>query len=372
MAEQVGTVVVGASAAGLACARALQERGVAATVLEKHPQVANSWRNHYERLHLHTPKSGSALPHMKMPSDWPRYPARLQVVEYLERYAETLDEPPRFGIEVTSVSRGESGWITETTDGSFRSDNVIIATGYTRVPVRPVWPGMDEYRGTLLHSSEYKNGQAFEGRPVLVIGFGNSACEIAICLHEHGASPSMSVRSAVNVIPRDILGIPVLTLGILQSRFPSRLADVLNAPLMRLTVGDITKHGLRKLPYGAITQVKEHDQIPLLDIGTMDLIKSGEIAIRPGVAAFTEAGVEFTDGTTEDFDAVILGTGYRPAVGEILVGCDDVFDREGTPYVSGKATAQPGLYFCGFHVVPSGGLREIGIEAKRLADVITS
>jgi cation diffusion facilitator CzcD-associated flavoprotein CzcO len=98
--------------------------------------------------------------------------------------------------------------------GTWRSENVVIAAGRARVPVRPTWPGMDQYRGDVLHSSEYRNGDPWKGRPVIVVGFGNSACEQALDLVERGAEVHLAVRSPVNVLPRDIFGmVPVLPLG---------------------------------------------------------------------------------------------------------------------------------------------------------------
>ena len=105
---------------------------------------------------------------------------------------------------------------------------------------------METFTGKIMHSYGFKTGSDFKGQKVLIVGFGNSACEIAIDLYEQGASPSMAVRSAVNVIPRDILGIPILKLSLVMSQLPPRVADAINAPLMRLIFGDITKLGLKK------------------------------------------------------------------------------------------------------------------------------
>src|SRR4029079_8537650 len=93
--------------------------------------------------------------------------------------------------------------------------------------------GMETFPGKILHSYGYKTGRDFKGQNVLVVGFGNSACEIAIDLYEQGAVPSMSVRSPVNVIPRDIMGIPILRLSLPMSLLPPGLADKIIAPLMR-------------------------------------------------------------------------------------------------------------------------------------------
>ena len=130
--------------------------------------------------------------------------------------------------------------------------------------------GLNSFKGMILHSSQYKNGAAFAGKNVLIVGFGNSGCEQAICLHEYGAHPSLSVRSAVNVLPRDIFGFSVLEIGKLTSIFPPKLADKINAPLIRMLVGDIKKLGLRKSTYGPREQIEKQKRIPLLDIGTMN------------------------------------------------------------------------------------------------------
>ena len=367
------TLVIGASAAGLASVVTLRRAGVAAEVLEASDQVAVAWRHHYERLHLHTPKSASSLPGLPMPRDWPRYPAREQVVEYLEQYAARNGVRPHFGQRVSRIERADDGiWTVTTDDRTWTSRNVVVATGATRVPVRPTWPGMEEYGGAVLHSSEYRNGEPWRGGRVLVVGFGNSACEQAIDLVEHGVEAHLSVRSAVNVLPRDLLGVPVLQMGIAMRRLPTGLADALAAPLVALTVGDITKVGLRKLPYGPQTQIKNDRHIPLLDIGTMDHIKAGRITVHGDIARFTPTGVELADGTSLDVDAVVLATGYRPGLEEFLPAWQQVCDADGRPTVSGGRTALPGLYFVGQFVSPSGMLREMGLEAERVAKLIAS
>ena len=148
---------------------------------------------------------------------------------------------------------------------------------------------------------------------------------------------------------------------------PPSVADALAAPIVRLTVGDISKLGLRKLPYGPNTQIRNDRHIPLLDIGTMDHIRNGRITVHGGIARFTPTGVVFEDGTTLDVDAVVLGTGYRPALEEFLPEWQQVCDGEGRPLVSGGPTTLPGLFFCGQFVSPSGMLREAGAESRRIA-----
>jgi len=370
MGETTKVVVVGASAAGLAVARCLEETGEAAVVLEAELQVATMWRNAYHRLHLHTPRGRSGLPYLPMPANYPRYPSREQVVDYLEAYAAALQTPPRLGVRAVRVGREGERWQVETTDGRFAADNVVIATGNTRVPMRPSWPGASGYGGRLLHSSDYRTGADFAGQRVLVVGFGNSACEIAIDLSEQGASPTLSVRGAVNIIPRELFGVPIVQFGLIQRLTSARISDAITAPILRAAVGDITRLGLRRLPYGPSVQVTEHQQIPLIDHGTIALIRQGKIGVRPGIARFTATGVEFADARSGDYHAVVLATGFRAALSELLPDIADVLGPDGAPLVSGATTAASGLFFCGYEVVPGGTLRQIGLEARAIAALI--
>ena len=180
---------------------------------------------------------------------------------------------PRFGQQVVAARYANSCWEVQTQDARYQAMNLVIATGYNREPYLPNWPGQASFRGTLLHSSQYRNGEPFRNQQVLVVGFGNSGGEIAIDLWEHGAQPSLAVRSPVNVIPRELFGIPILAIGIVQRRLPPRLADALNAPILRAVVGDLTPYGLRQLPRGPLTQIQRDARIPLIDVGTIKLIK---------------------------------------------------------------------------------------------------
>jgi cation diffusion facilitator CzcD-associated flavoprotein CzcO len=362
------TVIVGASAAGLATAACLKQAGQSFEILEAADGIGNTWRHHYDRLHLHTPKSSSALPGLKMPREWPRYPARDQVVDYLQHYRARHWLSPRYDQEVIRLGRRDGAWIATTPTREWSARHVVIATGAARRPVRPTWPGMGSYSGQVLHSSEYRNGDPWIGRLVLVVGFGNSACEQAIDLLERGAQPHLSVRSPVNVVPRDVGGVvPVLQVGIAMRHVPATVADALAWPFIRLSVGDIRTAGLKKLPYGPNRQIARDRHIPLLDIGTMSHIRAGRIGMHGGIAQFTEDGVVFDNGSALAVDAVVLGTGYRPALEEFLTDWQAVCDTKGVPLVSGGPTPLPGLYFCGQFVPPSGMLREIGLEARRIA-----
>lgn len=368
MTRETQTLVIGASASGLATAAELKRHGQRFELVEARDQVAGAWRTHYDRLHLHTPKSSSALPGLPMPKAWERYPTRDQVVEYLEQYQQHFDLKPHFGEQVTRVERVADGWETTTSAGTWHSRQVVVASGRTAVPVRPTWPGTEQYAGAVLHSSEYDNGERWRGESVLIVGFGNSACEQALDLVERGAKAHLSVRSPVNVVPRDVLGlIPVLQLGIAMRHLPTKVADAMAWPMIATTIGDVRKLGLRKLPYGPNTQIAKDRHVPLLDIGTVDQIKAGNITVHGDIDRFTENGVVFSDGSSLEVAAVVLATGYRSGVDAFVVDWGSVCDATGFPTHSGRPSGLAGLYFCGMYVSPAGMLREIGIEARRIA-----
>jgi thioredoxin reductase len=366
------TIVIGAGPAGLAVGACLKQAKLPYIILEQSDKVGSAWHRHYDRLHLHTDKSNSELPFVHYPKDYPRYPSRSQIVDYLDSYAQKLQLSIRFNQAVYSAFCENDHWNLQTQDTFYQTSNLVIATGYNREPLIPSWPGQDIFQGKILHSSQYTNGEPFRGQKVLVVGFGNSGGEIAIDLWEHGATPSIAVRSAVNVIPRDLFGIPILSIGILQNKMPAWLADAINAPILRAVIGDLTNYGLRKLPYGPVTQIRIDTHIPLIDVGTIQLIKEGHLTVYPGIEEFTEDAVKFSDGKQAQFEAVILATGYRPWVHTFLKVEPNILNQEGTPLSSGRETSMPRLYFCGYYVAPTGMFREIAIEARRISANIAS
>ena len=369
MEQQADTLVIGAGPAGLAVAACLKKRGASCIIVDRAGEVGSSWRHHYDRLHLHSDRDRSALPYLSFPAGTPRYPSREQVIGYLELYARHFELAPHFNEEVRTVRPCAPGWIATTTAGVYHSRRVVVATGYNAVPYLPRWRGQERFDGPMLHSSEYRNGESFRGQSVLVVGFGNSGGEIAIDLHEHGARVAIAVRGPVNVVPREIFGIPILAISIVLSRLPARLADALAAPLVRLSIGDIARLGFRKLPMGPFTQIKTTRRIPLLDIGTVKLIREGHIEVFGDIREMGETQVTFDDGRSRDFDAVVAATGFHPRSDYFLAPQGDILDVEQARQ-PGSGEKKSGLHYCGFSVSPTGMLRDIGIEARRVADEI--
>jgi cation diffusion facilitator CzcD-associated flavoprotein CzcO len=371
---KINTIIVGASAAGLACAAALTKKKIPFIVLEKSDQLAGPWRTHYDRLHLNTEKWRSHLPYLSFPKQAATYVPKDEVVKYLENYAASFGIQPLYQQPVECITRFNGGWKVKTSREEWNSDHVIIATGNNRRPVIPSWPGMDEFPGQLVHSSLYKNGAAFHGQKVLVVGFGSSACEIAICLHEYGAFPSMSVKGGVNVVPRssgnEFTSKLLHRLSFLSRAFPA-FVDRMNAAALNKKYGFLKERGVTMLPYGPNVQMMKYHQVPVLDIGTMELIKKGLIKILPGISSFNQKQVRFVNGEEKEFDAVILATGFRPHLEDFLPDAVQVTDASGRPLKSGEETALPGLFFCGFMVSPYGMLNQIGKEARRIAAEIS-
>ena len=366
--EQIPVLIIGASVSGLGSAACLKKAGIEYIIIEKSSQVVTPWRNHYERLHLHTNKQLSVLPYKKYATSIPQYPERLQVVEYMDNYQREFDINPHFNTEAKSIKNEDGFWITETTNGNFKSKYLIMATGAYAQAKKIDFKGMETFPGKITHSSEYKTGKDYRGQKVLIVGFGNSACEIAIDLHEQGAYPSMSVRSGVNVLPRDIFGIPILKLGLLMTFLPTRLADKLNAPLIKYLLGDITKLGLKKLPYGPLEQIQKYQAIPLLDIGTLKLIRDGHCTIFDDIDRIENKMIYFKDGRKSEFEAIVAGIGYDKGFeGNMLHVDNSRFEDLKVKSSKQKYFGKNGLYFCGFYISPTGQIREIAIDAKKIA-----
>jgi indole-3-pyruvate monooxygenase len=371
-ASEFDTVIIGAGPAGLATGACLRRAKVAFVILERADSVGSSWRNHYARLHLHTAKRHSSLPYLRFPKEAPQYVPRAQVVAYLEAYRAAFDLPIRTGEEVASVSRDADRWTIRSRAGTYRSRHLVVATGYNRVPCRPTWPGESAFRGRVLHSSAYADGEPFRGQRVLVVGLGNTGGEIAIDLIEHGAVASLSVRSPVWVMPRDLMGASVQETAIALNFLPLPAKDAIGRTVSRLVFGDVSRLGLRKPAEGPMSQIVKRGRIPLIDVGTVALIRTGKVAVEPDVEEFTANGVRFKGGAERPYDAVVLATGFRSGLEAFFEDHTKVLDERGYPKRVDATDVLPGLYFVGFQNVPTGLLREIGIEARSVARAIAS
>jgi putative flavoprotein involved in K+ transport len=368
---RVPAVVIGAGPGGLAAAAELTRVGVEAIVLDKADRVGASWAGHYDRLHLHTSRGLSGLPGYRIPRRYGRWVARDDVLRYLAEYADLHDLDVRLGVTANAVERAEDGWRVVTDRGTVAADTVVVATGYNHSPKTPDWPGLDDYSGTVVHSSAYQNPQALGARDVLVVGPGNSGAEIAADLADAGLTVSLAMRTPPNIVLRAVAGIPGQALILSMSAFPLKVQDALAGGMQRVAVGDLRKYGIPKAPRGIATQQARDDVTPTLDVGLLRALKAGKVKVVAAVERFTKDTVVLADGTSLSPDAVVLATGFRRGL-EPLVGDLGVLARTGRPLVNGDAQleAHPGLFFLGYSNPLTGNLRQLGIDATKIAQVV--
>jgi putative flavoprotein involved in K+ transport len=348
---------------------------VRAVVLERSDRVGSSWRRHYDRLHLHTTRRLSALPGLPMPRRFGRWASRDDVVRYLEKYAEVHELEIVTGVEVSRVERSPdgTGWLLHATGGrELNGAAVVVATGYNHTPYLPDWPGRDTYTGELLHAGDYRDPRPHAGHDVLVVGVGNTGAEIAVDLVEGGASRvRLSVRTVPHIVRRSTAGWAAQYTGVLVRRLPVGLVDRLARPMARLAVPDLSAQGLPRPTTGLYSRVRE-GAIPVQDVGLIDAVRKGSVEVVAAVEAFEDGKVVLADGERVEPDTVIAATGYVRAL-EGLVGHLDVLDERGRPVTHGARAPKnaPGLYFTGFTTPISGTLRELAIDAERIAKALT-
>jgi cation diffusion facilitator CzcD-associated flavoprotein CzcO len=365
--EDRQVVVVGAGPAGLASAAELRRNGIPALVIERSDTVASSWRARYDRLRLNSSRPFSKLPGTRYAPGTGMFPSRYELVGYLERYAQRNSLDVRFGTELERIDREGGEWVLRTSTGDIRTEQVIVASGYAHTKYVPDWPDKDSFGGPVIHSGEYRNPDAFRGSDVLVAGSGCSGMEIAYDLLEGGAR---RVRMAVRTSPNIIIRAP---LGPLFARFvvklPTERADRVMRWVQRKEVGDLSEYGLPFPEEGIVSRLKRLGVAPsIVDKEVLEAIKARRIEMVAGVDSFDDTGVELSDGSRIEPDAIIAATGYRTGL-EPVVGHLGVLNERGVPQALGGAAAAPGLRFVGYIPRPAQiGL--LGEEAKRATEEI--
>ncbi|MEU5766786.1 NAD(P)/FAD-dependent oxidoreductase [Streptomyces asoensis] len=367
--------VIGGGPGGLATAYALRAQGVRAVVVEKADGVGASWRRHYDRLHLHTTRRRSALPGLAIPRRFGRWVSRDDMVRYLEKYAEVHELEIVTGVEVSRVERTAdgTGWVLHATGGrELTGSAVVVATGYNHTPHLPRWPGLDTFTGDLAHACGYRSGKEYAGRDVLVVGVGNTGAEIAVDLVESGAGRvRLAVRTVPHLVRRSTAGWPAQYSGILVRRLPVGLVDRICRVLAKASIPDLSAHGLPRPDTGLYTRARQ-GAIPVQDVGLIDAVRKGRVEIVAAVEGFEDDGkVVLADGSRIAPDAVVAATGYVRAL-EGMVGHLGVLDDRGAPVAHGARAPKdaPGLYFTGFTTPISGTLRELAIDAEKIAKAV--
>jgi cation diffusion facilitator CzcD-associated flavoprotein CzcO len=237
------------------------------------------------------------------------------------------------------------------------------------------WPalrGLEAFGGSVAHAEAYANPAPYAGKCTLVVGCGNSGAEIALDLAEQGVDVAMVVRGPVHVVPRDLFGRPTQQTGVMLSVLPVGLRDAIVTTVMRFAVGDLSRWGIVRPRIGPNRMIEDFGRVPILDIDTIAMVKAGRIRVLPAVDQVFADRVRFATGATHPFEAIVLATGYSPGLGRFIEGFDSFADSRGRPDRFGAESAIPGLFFVGFRNPPTGALREIAIEAPRVAAAIKS
>ncbi|KAL2556957.1 putative indole-3-pyruvate monooxygenase YUCCA8 [Forsythia ovata] len=374
-----GPVIVGAGPSGLAVAAGLKEHGVPFVVLEKADCIASLWKiRTYDRLKLHLPKHFCQLPEFPFPENYPEYPTKKQFIDYLESYAKKFDINPQFNECVESAKYDEACrlWRVKTVStngGAYTGSEVeylcqwlVVATGENAEPVVPEIEGLREFKGEVLHACDYKSGESFRGKKVVVVGCGNSGMEVCLDLCNYDAKPSMVVRSSVHVLPRELLGKSTFELAMLMLKWlPLWLVDKVLLVLAWMILGNIEKYGLKRPSVGPLELKNTQGNTPVLDIGAIEKIRSREIQVVPGIKKFSSSVVELVNGEKLEIDSVILATGYRSNVLYWLQE-SEFFTKNGipkAPFPNGWK-GKSGLYAVGF---TRRGLSGASADAMKIA-----
>ncbi|KAK9206432.1 hypothetical protein WN943_016708 [Citrus x changshan-huyou] len=375
-----GPVIVGAGPSGLATAACLRDQGVPFVMLERAECIASLWQKRtYDRLNLHLPKQFCQLPKLPFPEDFPEYPTKRQFIQYLESYAEKFEINPRFNECVQSARYDETSGLwrvkTASSAGSTKTEFeyicrwLVVATGENAERVMPDIEGLADFGGEVIHACDYKSGEKYKGKKVLVVGCGNSGMELSLDLSNHNASPSMVVRSSVHVLPREILGKSTFELATLMMKWlPLWLVDKILLILAWFIVGNTESYGLKRPSMGPLALKNTMGKTPVLDIGALKKIRSGHINVVPGIKRISCGQAELINGEKLDIDAIVLATGYRSNVPSWLQE-SEFFSENGfpkAPFPHGwKGNA--GLYAVGF---TRRGLSGASSDAMRIAQDI--
>ena len=360
-------VIVGAGPSGLAVAGRLRKAGIDFKIIEKSKHIANSWRKHYDRLHLHTVKKLSALPFLPFPESYPTYIAKDDLVSYYESYAKKFDIQVQLDTELKGVEKIEQGWSLELSNGeSISSRNVVFATGINRVPFIPKIKGQELWENKSIHSVEYKNPNPYIDKRVVIIGMGNTGAEISLDLAEKGIEVYLSVRNPVNIVPRDLNGRPVQTTSKMLAKLPFGIGEWIGAKVRNIYFGDLSKYGLHQAEVYPVVQLRNTGKTPVIDIGTVKAIKEGKIKVIDEITELSQNNVITQSGEQLEVDHIIYASGYRSKVDQLVPSGEDFMDAFGHPSKPIGEDFHDGLYFIGFNNYELGGILGTIVEESRL------
>ena len=325
------TLVIGAGAAGLAVARNLQTLQLPFEVHERYKDLGGLWDYAnpdspiYDSVHFISSSRRSGFPDLPMPADYPDYPNHHQALAYLRNYATHfgLRQHIRFGSEVTRLEPLAQGWNAHFSDGAARHyANVVICTGHNWYPKMPRYPG--EFTGATLHSHDYKRPDVLQGQRVLVVGAGNSGCDIAAESATHARHTSLSVRRGYYFIPKHVFGMPADEYAARYGNppLPMRWQQALSKWLLRRVYGDITRFGMPAPDH------RVFETHPVINSLLYYHLSQGQIQVRPDIDRLEGRTVQFKDGCREEYDVIVWATGYRyhyPFIDKALLNWNETY-----------------------------------------------
>ncbi|CAN5206234.1 NAD(P)/FAD-dependent oxidoreductase [soil metagenome] len=398
-------MVVGGGHSGQMIAARLKHLSVDTLVVDRHPRVGDNWRTRYSTLSLHNVTDVVHMPYMPFPATFPAYLPKDKLAGWLEAYAYAMDLNYWPSTEFLGGTYDESSgrWTVtlRTADGSTRTmrpAHIVLATGgFAGRPRIPDLPGLSSFAGEVVHTHAFTSGADYAGRRVLVLGAATSAHDVALDLYNHGAEVTLMQRSPTMVISLETANRPY---GQYTDGTPLEEADLVGAinfifpplrdALQQAVHDDLERdhdllEGLKaagmRIDMGAdgagwMLKYFRQNGGYYIDVGCSPVITAGGIAIEQydDVETFVDRGVEHKDGTVEEFDTIVLATGYLNQQVEVrdFFG-DEVADKVGPimGYDSGyelrndwRPTAQRGLWFC------AGGFAQVRSYSRYLAIAI--
>ncbi|KAG5581444.1 hypothetical protein H5410_052071 [Solanum commersonii] len=352
--EELEVVVVGAGPSGIAISACLNKLGIKNIVLEKEDCCAYLWKKKtYDRLHLHLSKKICSLPFMPHATSSPKYLSKNEFIQYLDEYVEHFNIKPKFQtcVELAFYNSEENKWNVKSRNVAsgemelYACDFLILVTGENNEGYIPNVVGIENFKGNIIHSSDYKSGEQYKDKKVLVIGSGNSGMEIAFDLSNYGSHTSIVIRSPIHVVTREMVHIGMVLLKYL----PISLVDTMIAKFAKFKFGNLEKFGIPQ-------RKKVHFQL-----------KSQKVL--PGISEIKEHTVMFENGEERQFDAIIFATGYKNVATKWLKDYSSIFLDDGTlkNEFPNHWKGENGLYCAGFS---KRGLAGISMDAITIVDDI--
>jgi hypothetical protein len=305
---------VGAGPSGLTVAKNLCQAGIGCDVIESADQVGGNWyygqkaSSVYRSAHLISSKRLTEFTDFPMPADYPEYPSHVQAWEYLQSYARhfRLQEVIELNRSVEWIEPSDDGWSVRLSGGEVRQyAGVVIANGHHWDPRIPELPG--QFSGLALHSSQYKTPDILRDRRVLVVGAGNSGCDIAVESAQNAATTFHSLRRGYHYLPKFLFGQPTDQCGekLLRWRLPLVFRRLFAARAVRIALGRPEAYGLPPADH------KLFETHPIINSQMLYYVGHGKIRVKPNVQALDGDRVRFADGSSEPIDVLVYATGFR-------------------------------------------------------------